>query len=65
MAPASAARRSRGYDMRTDVNAGTRKGERGEGDYLARIEMPLGIRWNRRTSRHALTSGGAHQRHEP
>jgi hypothetical protein len=30
MAPASAARRSRGYDMRTDVNAGTRKGEWGK-----------------------------------
>jgi hypothetical protein len=38
MAPPSAARRSRGCAVRTDVDSGTRKGEI---DYSAGIEMPL------------------------
>jgi hypothetical protein len=39
MAPPSAAHRSRGCGVRTDDNAGTQKGE---SDYSAGIEMPLG-----------------------
>src|SRR5882757_5054307 len=65
MAPPSAARRSRGCGVRTDGNAGTRKGE---SDYLAGIKMPfkgtMEVRWNGMSCR-ALTSGGAHRRHAP